>query len=83
MRPLQFCEPIPVPDVYVSGIAKSEEIAPDLFRISYFKESTSLFDGRREAVIVAKFIMHRHNLVCAMRQAIWERHLNISELTKP
>lgn len=75
MTKLQFIEPVYVPDVVVSGIAYTEEIAPDLYRISYFNSQVCCLDRSVEHVIVAKFVMHRQNLVAAMRQAMWERHM--------
>ena len=82
MQKLQFIEPIWVPDTVVTGIACSEDIGPEMYRISYYNRQICYLDGSHENVICAKFIMHRKHLICAMRQAMFQRHLSVGELVE-
>ncbi|QKV17834.1 hypothetical protein [Oricola thermophila] len=55
----QFIEPVYVPDVFISGIAYAEEVAPNVWRIAFYSEQRSGLDGTREKHIIAKAIMPR------------------------
>ena len=82
MRKTQFIEPIYVPDTVITGIAYFEDVAPEMYRITYYNQQRCCLDGSNENVIVAKFVLHRDHLIAAMRQAMFQRHLTVLELVE-
>lgn len=54
-----LAEPVVVPDVFVSGLARIEEIGGGVLRFTFFanQRSTAMPDERNEHVIVARIVM--------------------------
>jgi len=52
-----FTEPIAVPDVFVSGVGRVDPIGDGIFRITYYVDHHSAFDGRSEKVVVARMLI--------------------------
>jgi hypothetical protein len=56
-------------DWYITGLARLDELAPVLNRVTFYATSNSVSDGRQENVVQARFIMTAYNL-SAMALAI-------------
>lgn len=49
-------EPVVILDTFVQGVGRVEEVAPNLFRVSFYAHQTG-YDGAQERICVAKFII--------------------------
>lgn len=67
----EMSEPAIVPDTFVQGVGRVEEVSAGLFRVSYFAYQRA-FDGSQEKVCVAKFIVTADTMV-AMAQSTGAR----------
>lgn len=67
----EMSEPAIVPDTFVQGVGRVEEVSPGLFRVSYYAHQRG-FDGTQERVCVAKFIVTADTMV-AMAQSTGAR----------
>lgn len=58
---IPYSEPFLVPDIVISGLAHAEQIAPHLFRLSFYVRQKNL-DGTVERVIVLKCVMEEGDM---------------------
>ncbi|MET3521480.1 hypothetical protein [Mesorhizobium abyssinicae] len=49
-------EPVVILDTFVQGVGRVEEVAPNLFRVSYYAHQQG-YGGVQEKICVAKFII--------------------------
>ncbi|WP_224511921.1 hypothetical protein [Mesorhizobium sp. CA8] len=66
-----LAEPVVILDTFVQGVGRVEEIAANLFRVSYYATQRA-YDGSQERVCVAKFIVTADTMV-AMANATGAR----------
>jgi len=50
-------EPHAILDIFVSGMARADRLAGDLYRLTFYADSICAFDGRAERIIVSRFVM--------------------------
>ncbi|MBZ9760338.1 hypothetical protein LB553_05540 [Mesorhizobium sp. CA8] len=67
----EMVEPVVILDTFVQGVGRVEEIAANLFRVSYYANQRA-YDGSQERVCVAKFIVTADTMV-AMANATGAR----------
>lgn len=58
---IHYSEPFLVPDIVISGLAHAEQIAPHLFRLSFYVRQKNP-DGSTEKVIVLKCVMEEGDM---------------------
>lgn len=76
---LQLSEPIAIADTFVSGVGCVEELAPNLYRVTYFANQKFHYgSGEVEKVVVAKFIVTLDTLL-AMSNATTARQEQAAE----
>lgn len=68
--PAEFIEPAIVPDIVVSRIAYSQEIAPQMWRIAFYADQVCSLTGQHENVIVCKLVVHRTDMIQCIRTAV-------------
>jgi len=49
-------EPIAIIDTFATGVARIEEVAPNLYRLVLVSEQQAAYDSGRERVVVAKIV---------------------------
>jgi hypothetical protein len=50
-------EPTAVHDIFVSGMARVDNVGPDFYRLTFYADSVNTFDGRPERTVVARFVI--------------------------
>jgi hypothetical protein len=75
---LALTEPAVILDTFVSGVGDVEEIAPNLFRVTYYTKQKDAYSGEPSLVVVAKFIATAETLA-AMGAATAERSVATKE----
>lgn len=62
-----FLEPYYIEDKLVTGLAQLDELAPGLFRASFYEERRSIEGGAKERYVVSKFLLTADSLKALAR----------------
>jgi hypothetical protein len=77
---LALCEPAVVMDTFVTGVGDVEEIAPNLYRVTYYAKQKDAYSGEPSFVVVAKFIATFETLVGMASATVEHRKMTNEEL---
>lgn len=73
---LQLTEPCVIPDTYVSGVGGVEELAPNLFRVTYYAKQRDCYSGETQMVAVAKFIVTFETMLAMSASTVEHRTIS-------